>query len=67
MDGNWPYWSDHFIMYKNTESLWYTPETNTVLYVNYHSVKKYKPGTSLMVQWLRPHIPFGEEWIRVHV
>ena len=40
MDGNWPYWSDHFIMYKNTESLWYTPETNTVLYVNYHSIKK---------------------------
>ena len=30
MDGNWSYCGDHFRMYKNTESLHCTPETNIV-------------------------------------
>ena len=38
MDGNWSYGCDHFIMYKNTESLCCTPETNTVSYVNFTRV-----------------------------
>ena len=30
-DGNLTYHGDHFIMYKNTESLWGTLETNIIL------------------------------------
>ena len=32
--------SDHSVMYKNIKSLWYTPETRIILYVNYNSIKK---------------------------
>ena len=31
--------SDHFIMHKNTASLYYIPETNVIVYVNYNSEK----------------------------
>ena len=36
-DGNQTYHSDHFVMYRNIESLCYTPGTNSVLYVSYTS------------------------------
>ena len=35
----WSYCGDHFIMYKNTEALCCTSETNIILYVNYNSIK----------------------------
>lgn len=31
---------EHFIMYKDTESLCYTRETNVILCVNHNSIKK---------------------------
>lgn len=31
---------DHFVMYKNIESLGCTPETNGIVYVNYTSMTK---------------------------
>lgn len=31
---------DHFIVYKNTESLWCSPKTYIILDVNYNSIKK---------------------------
>ena len=40
MDGNKTYCGDHFIMYMNIESLYYTPENNIMLYVNYISIIK---------------------------
>ena len=36
----WTYCGDHFAIYSNIESLCSTPETNTVLYVNYTSIEK---------------------------
>ena len=33
---------DHFITYTRTKSLCYTPETNTVSYANYISIKNRK-------------------------
>ena len=39
-NGNWTYCGDHFAMYTNIESLYCTPETNIMLYVNYTSTKK---------------------------
>ena len=44
MDGNWSYCSDHFIMYKNIESLCCIPETKIILYVDYNSIKKAQLG-----------------------
>ena len=38
-DGNYIYCVDHFVMYKNIESLSCTPKIHTVLQVNYTSVK----------------------------
>lgn len=35
-------WGDHFAMYMNGRALRFTPETNTMLYVNYNSIKKKK-------------------------
>lgn len=40
MDDNLISCADHFIMYKNMESLCRTLETNVILYVNYTWVKK---------------------------
>ena len=37
--GNWIYHGDRFIMYKYISSLSGTTETNTILYVNYTSIK----------------------------
>lgn len=34
MHGNYIYHGDHFIMYKSIKSLWHTPETNRILYIN---------------------------------
>ena len=42
MTDNQTYHSKHFVMYRNTESLCYAPGINTVLQVNYASVKKKK-------------------------
>ena len=39
-DGNWSYYSNHFIIYKNIDSLCYTLESNKILYVNYNSREK---------------------------
>ena len=39
-DGNWSYYSNHFIIYKNIESLCYTLESNKILYVNCNSREK---------------------------
>ena len=44
--------SNHFIMCEVVKALWYTPETNIILCVNYNSVRK-RTGTSLMVQGFR--------------
>ena len=33
------YHSDHFVIYTNIKSLYSTPETNIMLYVNYTSMK----------------------------
>ena len=38
-DGNYTYYGEHFIMYVNVESLYYTPETNVILHNNYSSIK----------------------------
>ena len=38
-DVNQTYCGDYFVTYTNIKSLYYTPETNTVLYVNYTSIK----------------------------
>jgi len=35
----WSYCGDRFIMYKNMEALGCASETNTILYVNYNSIK----------------------------
>ena len=40
MNGNWSSCSDHFLKYKNSGSVHYTPETNTILNVNYSLVFK---------------------------
>ena len=40
MDVNQIYCGNHLIMYTYIKSLSYTPKTNTVLYVNYISVKQ---------------------------
>ena len=40
-DGNQTYSGDHFVMNKNMESLYCTPETNIMLKVNYTSGKIY--------------------------
>ena len=40
-DCNQTYHGDHFIMYINVRSLFYTPETNIILYVS-HTSKKLK-------------------------
>ena len=37
---NWSYYSNHFIIYKNIESLCYTLESNKILCVNYNSREK---------------------------
>ena len=37
-DGNKTYGADHFTIYTNTESLYCTPETNTMFYVNDESI-----------------------------
>ena len=37
-DVNWSYCADHFTIYTNGKS-YCIPETNTVLYVNYISIK----------------------------
>ena len=39
-NGNWIYYGDHFVMYKNIESVCCTPETNITLCVNYNSFFK---------------------------
>ena len=39
-DGNWTHSGNHFIMYKNIESLCCKPESNIILKVNYSSIKK---------------------------
>ena len=38
-NSNWTYCGDHFIMYKNVESLCHIPETNIILYVNSNNKK----------------------------
>ena len=40
-DGNQIYCGDHFVMYRNLESV-YAPGTNAVLQVSYNLVKKKK-------------------------
>ena len=40
MNVNWTYCGDHFAVYTNSESLYCTPETNMVLYVNHISINK---------------------------
>lgn len=42
-DGNQTYWDDHFVMYINIESCC-IPEMNTILYINYSSIKKIQFG-----------------------
>ena len=37
-DGKETYCGDHFAMYTNIESLYRTPETNTMLHANYTSI-----------------------------
>lgn len=39
-DGNYVYFVEHCIMYRNTESLFCVLETNTALYFNYTSIIK---------------------------
>ena len=34
----WSYCGDHYIIYKNTKSLYWTPKIN-IVYVNYNSIK----------------------------
>lgn len=34
-DGNWTYYGDQFAKNTNAESLFYTHETNKILYVSY--------------------------------
>ena len=40
MDGNKTYCGDHFIMYMNIESLYYTPEIDIMLCSFYSSILK---------------------------
>ena len=40
MEDDYIYWSDHFAIYTNVESLCCTPETNIMFYVNYTSIKE---------------------------
>ena len=44
IDDNQTYYSDHFIIYVNFESLCCTPEINTTLYVNCSSIRKGREG-----------------------
>ena len=39
-DGNYTYWGDNFAMYTHIKSICCTPETNTVLYVDYTLIRK---------------------------
>lgn len=38
-NGNDTNHGDHFSMYINIEPLWYKPEMNRIVYVNYNSIK----------------------------
>ena len=61
------YCDDHFTLYTNIESLRCTPETNTMLYVNYISILKTVFGTSLVAQWLRIRLPMQGTQVRALV
>ena len=50
-DGKETYCGDHFAMYTNIESLYRTPETNTMLHANYTSI--FFKGTSLVAQMVK--------------
>lgn len=40
MNINWTCCADHHAMNTNIKSLWYMPETNIMLPINYTSIKK---------------------------
>lgn len=54
-DGNKTYCGDHFTVHTDTESLCCAPETSTILYVNYTSIKKYISAAPLGVYIILPH------------
>ena len=49
-DVNQIYCGINFAKYTNIGSLFCTPETNTVFYVNYTSIKKNKKGSHLLMR-----------------
>ena len=50
MNGNWSSYSDYFLKYKSFGSVHYTPETNTILDVNYNKM------------WARKSIFYEYKW-----
>ena len=48
-------------MYRIVESLYYTPETNIILYVNYIVIKKKTWGTWVAQSVKRPTLDFGSD------
>ena len=51
-------------MYTNIESLYRTPETNTMLHANYTSIFFFKKGTSLVAQTVKCLPAMWETWVQ---
>ena len=51
IDVNQTYSDDHFIIYTNIKSLYYTPEANVTLYVNYISSEKKEFGKDMQITY----------------
>ena len=49
-NGNQTY-CDHFVVYTNIKSLYCSPETNTMLYVNFTSIEKQKKKMKIVDKW----------------
>ena len=51
-------WTDRCsVIFKKCKSLYYKPVTYIILYLNYISIKEKWTKASLVVQWLRVHLP----------
>ena len=58
--GYYTYSGDHFVMYLHVESLCCTPETNTILYVNYYfNKRKRRAKISLKYKKKKKKTSFG--------
>ena len=56
------------IIYKNIESLHYTPETNIILYTNYNLIKMNEVKKSPMKQKRKYYLQLrGKAWIKISI